>query len=103
LKEAFSSAYERSYGLRLAGEVELVHLRVTARTPLPRPAVTQAPLRQEEPRRPRAARGYSFRKAAWTEFIIWDRAAIAPGATIDGPALIVEPTATTYVDSDYRM
>ena len=32
---------------------------------------------------------------------IHDRHLLAPGATLDGPALIVEPQTTTYVSADF--
>ena len=34
-------------------------------------------------------------------FAVIDRAGLAPGSRVAGPALITEPTATTYLDRGY--
>ncbi|MDE3240317.1 MAG: hydantoinase B/oxoprolinase family protein [Paracoccaceae bacterium] len=39
---------------------------------------------------------------AWRDVPVHDRAAMAPGARVDGPAMIVEPTGTNIVDSGWR-
>jgi len=38
----------------------------------------------------------------WTDTPVWDRASLAPSDRIDGPAIIVEPNATTILEPGWR-
>lgn len=91
----FSDAYHRTFGHRLPDPLEVVTVRATTRVVLDadRPPVP-APAPED------AARGtirlWSFRRRAWTEAPVLRRAAL--DGPLEGPALVLEPTATTYLD-----
>jgi N-methylhydantoinase A len=46
---------------------------------------------------------YSARLGTVTTFAVLDRDALAVGSATPGPAIVLEPTATTYVDSGERI
>lgn len=102
LAEAFESAYQRIYGLRIPGsEIEVVSWMLTVATP-PSP-VTPAQL----PPVCRAVPATGTRTVwdpalgrALTFSIYW-RPALAPGARLAGPALIGEPETTTVVPAGW--
>jgi N-methylhydantoinase A/oxoprolinase/acetone carboxylase beta subunit len=47
-------------------------------------------------------KAWSFTGGELAAFAVIDRFHVAPGATIDGPAIVREQTATTYVDHGFR-
>lgn len=102
LQEAFESAYERVYGLRIPGSaVEVVTWMLTVSTPSAR----------VEPARPLAARVDApalGSRQAWDpgqgrrlDFATFWRPQLAPGSCLRGPALIAEPETTTVVPSGW--
>jgi N-methylhydantoinase A len=42
---------------------------------------------------------YSFRADGWRDFAVIERDTLASGETFEGPAVMLEPTTTTYVDA----
>jgi N-methylhydantoinase A len=100
VRKLFDVEYERAFGHSMDADVEVVAVRATVRTELPRVQITEAPARMD------AGDGstvtaYSFNRKEWMEFAVIDRAAIGESG-IEGPAIIVEHTTTTYMDADYR-
>ena len=94
--------YAKTFGHQMDEEVEIVSLRATLRTPLPRRAsehrlVTSADVRGES-----TGDAYSFTRNEWASFRILQRDGLEPGTTVVGPALILEETATTYLDADFE-
>jgi N-methylhydantoinase A len=102
VEEAFAESYSRIYGHRLEEPVEIVAVRALLRRDLP----SQRPRPPAgTPRRPteRAeAPAYSFTARETTPFKLLERSALGPGESFDGPAIVREPTATTYVDAGFR-
>lgn len=94
--EAFHEAHLRTYGHRLDLPVELVNVRVALRGPEPTLALGAAPERPTEPFS--LAKLHGFDEPA----SIWQRDALAFGQVVDGPALIVETVATTYIAPGWR-
>jgi len=45
---------------------------------------------------------YSFAKGEWTSFRIVQRAQLDGGSVLEGPAIILEETATTYLDAEFE-
>ena len=93
----FTTAYERAFGHGLPEPVQVVAVRVTSRELLPEheaPVVTPTEATENEP-----VEAYSARLGAVTTFTVLDREALAVGSVTPGPAIVLEPTATTYVDS----
>ncbi len=93
----FTTAYERAFGHGLPEPVQVVAVRVTSRELLPEheaPVVTATEATENEP-----VEAYSARLGKVTTFTVLDREALAVGSVTPGPAIVLEPTATTYVDS----
>ena len=77
-------------------------MRAIERTALPRPS-DRSPTRSRELRRAsarRTARAYSFAREEWCDFEIIDRDALPTGAeALEGPAIVMETTTTSYIDA----
>ncbi|MEZ5100920.1 MAG: hydantoinase/oxoprolinase family protein [Thermoleophilia bacterium] len=100
LRELFTRDYERTFGHTMEGLVEIVAVRATIRTSLPR--------RARERHATTAASGaartvdaWSFTRGETLPFQVVERASIATGASVAGPAILLEPTATTYLDAGW--
>jgi N-methylhydantoinase A len=81
-----------------------VSLRATIRTPLPRRAETPGASTNGAGHAAETAgttRAYSFADGAWTDFAVIQRAGLAVGASIEGPAIVLEQTATSYLDRGF--
>ncbi len=91
--ERFHEAHERAYGYRLEGTVEAVTLRMTATVDGDPPTVTH-----EGPGDARiGSREATFPDADAIETAIYDRARLAVGDTVDGPAILEGTESTTVV------
>ena len=98
---AFHAEHERRYAYRSDAEtVELVLVRVAAEGP-----ETDYP----RPRAPAAAPGAPARRpvyftgvAGWREAAVHDRHALAPGMTLDGPAVVEGEGSSTLVPPGWR-
>jgi N-methylhydantoinase A len=99
LRERFDREYERTFGHTMDEEVEIVSLRATLTTPLPT---------RSERITSRGVDGHRAMTDAWSfarektlQFAIVSRDALAPGAELAGPAILLEQTATTYLDAGF--
>jgi N-methylhydantoinase A len=106
LREQFRSDYERTFGLRMDDPVEIVSLRATVRTPLPRrgeaPVAAPSTTGSNPPATPvGSTRTFSFADGAWADFDVMFREELAVGATIEGPVILIEQTATSYIDRGF--
>lgn len=97
----FAERYRKSYGIELPDEIEVVSVRATLRTRLPRRAIpcNASPTADAGPRQMLAA--YSFTGDEELPFALVDRNTLAPGARIAGPAIVNELTTTTYLDAGF--
>jgi N-methylhydantoinase A len=98
--ELFTRDYARTFALTMEEDVEIVSLRATLRTPLPR-REQEDHVAAGDGHPVSSVEAYSFTRGEWLQFEVVDRAALAPGSELEGPAIVLEPTATTYVDADY--
>jgi N-methylhydantoinase A len=101
----FASQYEKTYGSTMDEQVEILTWRATVRTRLPRrgrqrAANGQAPASMGDGR---TLPAYSFTAAGVRDFAIVDRSTLQSGAVLDGPAIILEDTATTYLDGGFSV
>jgi N-methylhydantoinase A len=102
IRDAFTREYDRTFGHTMEEQVEIVAVRGTLRTPLPRRGAAR------EARRAAAEGGsspwtaYSFTKGERLPFEIVDRSSLAEGDTVKGPAILLEETATTYLDAGFE-
>jgi N-methylhydantoinase A len=104
IAERFTAEYERAFAHSLDGEVEIVNLRATVRTALPRRATESRPTGsgrsiEDAP----IHRAHSFRDGERIPFKILDRHDLPVGEQIASPAIVLEPTTTTYVDTGFRI
>jgi len=92
----FRAEYGRVFGHGLPGAVELVTVRVTARTPL---SVTTGlvPAPPESSRTADRAPVWCFSRRAYVDADVINRGELAARGPVSGPLLVVEPTTTTYV------
>jgi N-methylhydantoinase A len=92
LAAAFHHAHESSYGYSMQDQaIESVYLGATAL--IPGDPVPLQPYDGEGERRTRQI----CAGGRWLDAEIVDRSLLRPGDTLAGPAVIVEPTSTTYV------
>lgn len=103
LAKAFESAHERLFGYLLEGAaIELVCLRVRVRGALAQAAALPTPRRRAAPRSARRPDARVDLGQGFASTPIWDRAALAPGHWLDGPAVIQEYSGTTLVPPGTR-
>jgi N-methylhydantoinase A len=100
ISRRFAAAYERNYGHSFELGVEIESVRAIERTVLPRPS-DRPVLASGNGAAPeqRSSRAYSFARDEWCEFAVIDRDTLSPGATFEGPAIVQEATATSYLDA----
>lgn len=107
--EIFLREYERTFGSTIDEALEIVCVRAIV-TAGHDGARTIDPAREGRPSGPNgrvAANGHplqeawSFTRGRQLSFRVLDRAALAPGGVLEGPAIILEETATTYLDAGY--
>ncbi|HET6505283.1 MAG TPA: hydantoinase/oxoprolinase family protein [Baekduia sp.] len=102
VRRTFSAEYQRAFGAVLDEELEIVTFRVIATTPLSDTlgAHLSAAAATAEDDAP-TIEAHSFTRGERTAFPIRARAALAPGDTVAGPAILTEPTTTTYLDAGH--
>jgi len=99
LREAFDAAYAKLYGVTLPGyPVLALNWRVLVSGPAS-PAQVRASLDDAEmPRRAKATRrAYVPETGGYADVAIYDRYALAEGATVTGPAIVEEAEASTVL------
>jgi N-methylhydantoinase A len=105
VRERFRAEYEQTFGLRMDEAVEIVSLRATIRTPLPRRAEqVGSPSTNGHGGEAQASgtiRAYSFADGDWTDFAVIQRGGLTPGTSVSGPAILLEETATSYIDRGF--
>jgi len=99
VRATFAAAHERTYGHMLPDDQQVVAVRATVRTPLPRRAAERAPV-------PSAAvdgtaiDAYSFVEERRREFAVHHRGSLSTDETVPGPVIVLDETTTLYVDVD---
>jgi N-methylhydantoinase A len=102
IRDRFRVEYQRTFGHVMEEAIEIVSIRATLRTPLPRRAEEHVVGTAASQRRVRhSIDAYSFTRGTQLPFAVLDRSTLAAEAVIDGPAIILEETATTYLDAGY--
>ena len=97
LAERFHDAHQRRYGHMAQSEaVEIVNFQVTAVGTIPKPQFHECAAQEQRPV-PHETRAAYFGPSEETDVPVFRRAALAPGAVIDGPAIIDEKTSTVVV------
>jgi N-methylhydantoinase A len=99
LHDTFTREYRRIFDNALEGEVEIVSVRATLRTALPRR--DERPVDADDAARVDEVDAYSFAHGERRPFRVVTRGDLDPGETLAGPAIVLEATATTYVDDGF--
>jgi N-methylhydantoinase A len=96
LLASFHAAHRKAYGYDYAGtqQVELVNFCVSGFGAIERPELPELERRAGASPAPRRARPVFF-DGAWIDTPIYDRAALAAGQRLDGPAVVEEFGSTT--------
>jgi N-methylhydantoinase A len=100
LREIFTRDYDRTFGHTMEGAVEAVAVRATVRDRLPRRAAERHATGPAAPERTFDA--WSFTRGERLPFRVVDRASLAVGSVLAGPAIVLEETATTYLDAGWQ-
>lgn len=100
IRRHFELEYERAFGHAMDEEIQIVSIRASMRTALPRRREAPAPAPESAAGPVASAPAYSFARGAWMDFPVIERAAIGERG-ITGPAILLEETATTYLDAGY--
>jgi len=102
VRRSFEDLYRRTYGTALDQQIEIVAARASIRRSLPR-----RNLKSQKRAHETSGIGSnqqlvaSFAKGGWHDFTVVERSSLTPGKTYPGPALVHEPTTTTYIDVDF--
>jgi N-methylhydantoinase A len=98
IRHQFFADYERTFGHLIDEQVQVVSFRATLRTMLPRIASSSIAGNSHGTRGSLPA--WSFTQGEQLEFAIVPREDIGADG-IAGPAIVIEETATTYLDADF--
>jgi N-methylhydantoinase A len=104
VRERFNIEYQRAFGAVLDEELEIVTYRVIATTPLRDDASARLATGATEAApdgEPPAIDAWSFERGERCAFPIHERSTLAPGDRLAGPAILTEPTTTTYLDAGH--
>jgi N-methylhydantoinase A len=101
IRDGFTREYSKTFGHEMDEEVEIVSLRATLRTPLPRRAAEHVTSLQDDVREESSIGAYSFTQGEWLDFRILQRSGLGPGVELAGPAILLEETATTFLDEGF--
>lgn len=94
-REDYHQRHQQSYGHRLELPLELVNVR--ARVFANNPPIDLPTLKQSSPAQPKQRKLYGVGETA-----LYQREELAAGQLIDGPALICEPIATTFIAPNWQ-
>jgi N-methylhydantoinase A len=100
LRSQFLTAYEQTFGHVIDERVQIVAVRLTLRTRLPR--IPASAVSSKTPAADGAVLlpGWSFARGEMLPFRLLARDAVTE--RIAGPAILLEPTATTYLDAGFE-
>jgi N-methylhydantoinase A len=104
LRQAFDAAYSELYGRTIPGlDVEVLSWTLTVSTAIPEVTPLEEPQASRTPPTPtRAAELVEGASGRSVKARIFSRSDLAPGASLEGPALIVEDQTTTVVPTGFR-
>jgi len=103
--QAFDAAYKQRFAFLMAGRalvIEAVSVEAVAagETSTLAPAVQALP--ETAPGAPLASVQMHCGSASWLPAALFEREALAPGAAVDGPAIVTDRNATTVVEPGWR-
>jgi N-methylhydantoinase A len=103
VSDVFTRDYDRTFGHTLSEPIEIVSIRATSRTALPRKEREQLIVGEDGARERRSVQAHSFTQGERLKFEVVDRDVLTTGEKLPGPAIVLEATATTYVDAGFEL
>ena len=105
VQNRFEAAYHEAYGGIPDARLEIVSVRASVRQPLSGSMDFTRTASVVPDGAPAAIRAYSFSNRKYARFAVLERSRPGDAEQRQGPAIIIEPTTTTYVDADcwYRV
>jgi N-methylhydantoinase A len=99
IRSLFETAHRRSFGYELDDAVEIMTVRATVRQELGRLGNQMpAAMGEDEGPHPTHVEAWSFLSGGYEQFSVVDRISLVSEVDLEGPAIVLEPTATTYID-----
>ncbi len=101
IAKAFEETYRARFGRLLDGvEIVLVNARTTVSSRLGLSSITGLVKLPDGPI-PKPERTEVYFNGRWAEAALYERFEIPAGATVEGPALLIQPDSTTFVEPGY--
>jgi N-methylhydantoinase A len=103
LKQSFETSYRAHYGRTIPGmAIEVLSWSLRIAAPAPAPAAVP-PVEKSAAATATSTRAvFDAGRTKRVSYGVFDRAELAPGATVEGPALIVESQTTTVVTASFN-
>jgi N-methylhydantoinase A len=98
----FERDYARAFQHVTGEPVEVLNVRALVRAAATEPAGEARPAAASAPAAPGGTTAWSFAAQEHVTFAVVERDAVPADEWTQGPAIVVEPTATTYIDTDVR-
>lgn len=98
IREQFEADYVNIYNAKLTNDIEIVSVRVALRKALSKRTFQHQG--ENTGRQAETVRAYSFYSDAFMDFKLIDRDTLKMDQRIEGPIILIESTATTYIDSN---
>jgi 5-oxoprolinase (ATP-hydrolysing) len=105
ISQAFDAAYKQRFAFLMAGRplvIEAVSVEAVAAGETSSLALMVQALLEVEPGPPLASVQVHCGSAGWLPAALFEREALAPGAAVDGPAIVTDRNATTVVEPGWR-
>lgn len=102
LNDQFHAAHEKAYTFRLPSGVEIVNYHVAAVVRTPKPALAEQGEGASATPKVKATRLVDFDAWGRLDSAVYERADLAPGCLLHGPAIIEEAAASTVVPPGVR-
>jgi N-methylhydantoinase A len=102
LERRFGEAHNKLYGFVLEGGAEIVNLRVVATGRVPLPELEARSVGEEDPESAQTTTQPVWTSEGTLDVPVYARAALVPGMTIDGYAIVEQYDATTVVLPGHR-
>ncbi|MGN6380604.1 MAG: hydantoinase/oxoprolinase family protein [Gaiellales bacterium] len=97
----FAAEYERMFGHTMEEDVEIVCVRAISAGPLERGAPAAPTPRSAAGDHGQTVPGWSFTRGEECAFAIVERDTLAVEDVVTGPAIVLEPTTTTFLDAGF--